>query len=85
MVWFNQLQCFFGCEGHVALDRNPGPGYDTLLLGMIPGDLLSAFPHRQYVCMYVCMHACMHACMHVCMYGWMDACMYVYNYVCMHI
>ena len=26
-------------EGHVALDRNPGPGYDTLLLRMIPGDL----------------------------------------------
>ena len=23
------------------------PGYDTLLLRMIPGDLLSAFPHRQ--------------------------------------
>ena len=34
--------------GHVALDRNPGPGYDTLLLRMIPGDLLSAFPHRQF-------------------------------------
>ena len=32
---------------HVALDRNPGPGYDTLLLRMIPGDLLSAFTHRQ--------------------------------------
>ena len=30
------------------LDRNPGPGYDTLLLRMIPGDLLSAFPHRQF-------------------------------------
>ena len=38
----------FGSEGHVALDRNPGPGYDTLLLRMIPGDLLSAFPHRQF-------------------------------------
>ena len=32
----------------VALDRNPGPGYDTLLLRMIVGDLLSAFPHRQF-------------------------------------
>ena len=21
----------FGSEGHAALDRNPGPGYDTLL------------------------------------------------------
>ena len=39
---------FFGSEGHVALDRNPGTGYDTLLLRMIPGDLLSAFPHRQF-------------------------------------
>ena len=48
LVWFNPLQCFFGSEGHVALDRNPGPGYDTLLLRMIPGDLLSAFPHRQF-------------------------------------
>ena len=38
----------FGSEGHVALDRNPGPGYDTLLLRMIPGDLLSACPHRQF-------------------------------------
>ena len=43
LVW-----CFFGSEGHVALDRNPGPGYDTLLLRIIPGDLLSAFPHRQF-------------------------------------
>ena len=38
----------FGSEGHVALDRNPRPGYDTLLLRMIPGDLLSASPHRQF-------------------------------------
>ena len=44
----NPLFCFFGSEGHVALDRNPGPGYNTLLLRMIPGDLLSAFPHRQF-------------------------------------
>ena len=48
LVWFNPLLCFFGSKGHVALDRNPGPGYDTLLLRMIPGDLLSAFPHRQF-------------------------------------
>ena len=38
----------FWQEGHVALDRNPGPEYDTLLLRLIPGDLLSAFPHRQF-------------------------------------
>ena len=31
-----------------SADRNPGPGYDTLLLRMIPGDLLSVFPHRQF-------------------------------------
>ena len=47
-VWFNPLECFFGSEGHVALDRNPGPGYDTLLLRLIPGYLLSACPHRQF-------------------------------------
>ena len=45
---FNPLLCFFGSEGHVALDRNPGPGYDTLLLRRITGDLLSAFLHRQF-------------------------------------
>ena len=27
----------FGIESHVALGRNPGPGYDTLLLLLIPG------------------------------------------------
>ena len=48
LVWFSSLLCFFGSKGHVALDRNPGPGYDTLLLRMIPGDLLSAFPHRKF-------------------------------------
>ena len=31
-----------------ALDRNPGMGYDTLLLRMIPGDILSAIPHRHF-------------------------------------
>ena len=39
---------FFGIEGHVALDRNPGPGHNTLLMRLIPGDLLSACPHRQF-------------------------------------
>ena len=48
LVWFDPLQRFFGNEGHVALDINPGTGYDTLLLRMIPGDLLSACPHRQF-------------------------------------
>ena len=44
----DQLKCFFGIEDHVALDGNPGPGYNTLLLRLIPEDLLSACPHRQF-------------------------------------
>ena len=50
LVWFSLIHysAFFGSEGHVALDRNPGPGDNTLLLRMIPGDLSSAFPHRQF-------------------------------------
>ena len=48
-VWLiNPLQCLFGIDGHVALDRNPGPEYNTLLLRLIPGDLLSACPHGQF-------------------------------------
>ena len=35
-------------EGHVTLDRNPGPGYNTLLLRLILGDILSACPHSQF-------------------------------------
>ena len=45
----NPLKCFFDIEGHVALDRNLGPGHSTLLVRMIPGDLLSACPHRHAV------------------------------------
>ena len=39
MIMINPLYCFFGSEGHVALDRNPGQGLNTLLLRMMPGDL----------------------------------------------
>ena len=39
---------FFGIESHVALDINTGPVYNALLLRLIPGDLLSACPHRQF-------------------------------------
>ena len=46
--WLIYNSAFFNVEGHVALDRNPGPWYDTLLLRLIPGDLLSACPHRQF-------------------------------------
>ena len=35
----NSLECFFSIEGHETLDSNLGPGYDTLLLRLIPGDL----------------------------------------------
>ena len=38
---------FLGSEGHVTLDRNPGPGYNTVLLQLIQ-DLLSACPLRQF-------------------------------------
>ena len=31
------IECFFCIECHVALDRNPVPGYDTLLLRLISG------------------------------------------------
>ena len=48
LIWLIHYSTFFGSEGHVALDRNPGTGYITLLLRMIPGDLLSAWPHRQF-------------------------------------
>ena len=48
MVCFTPLLYFFGSEGYVALDRNPGLGYYTLLLRLIPGYILSAYPHRQF-------------------------------------
>ena len=44
----NPLKCFFGIKGYVALDRNQGLGYNTLLLRLIPRYLLSACPHRQF-------------------------------------
>ena len=47
-LMINPLERSICIEGHVALNINPGPGYDTLLLQMIPGDPLSAFPHRQF-------------------------------------
>ena len=28
----NPLYCFFCIEGHLALERNLGPGYNTLIL-----------------------------------------------------
>ena len=50
LVQFSQTSYFYHCiypsKGHVALDRQLGPGFNTLLLQMIPGDLLSACPHR---------------------------------------
>ena len=40
----NYFKCFF----HEALDRNPGPGYNNLLLRLIPEDLSSPCVHRQF-------------------------------------
>ena len=48
MIIINPLQLFYGIESHVALDRNPEPGYNTLLLRLIPGDLYIACLHRQF-------------------------------------
>ena len=48
MIMINQLKCFFGIEDNIALERNPVPGYNTLLLGLIPGDPLSACPNRKF-------------------------------------
>ena len=48
MVYSSIHKCFFGIEGRAALDRNPGLGYNTLLFRLIPGDLYSACPHRQF-------------------------------------
>ena len=42
------FECFFVIECHAVPDRNPGPGYNTLLLRLIPGDLYSAWPDRQF-------------------------------------
>ena len=39
---------FLICTTLVALDRNPGQGYNTLLLRLVPGDLLSACPHIRF-------------------------------------
>ena len=49
MIMINPLECFFSIKGHVAVDRNPGPGYDALLLQLIPGDLYCVCAHyRQF-------------------------------------
>ena len=48
MIMVNPLKCFFGIKSHVALDRNLGPGYNTQLLQLIPGDRLGACSHRQF-------------------------------------
>ena len=48
MMMINPLKCFYGIKGHAALDGNLGPGYKTLLLRLVPEDLLSACPHGQF-------------------------------------
>ena len=48
MIMINPLEYIFGIEGQVEQDRNMGPGYNTLLLWLVPGDLYSACPQRQF-------------------------------------
>ena len=43
---YHDYNAFFNID--VSLDRNPGLGYNSLLLQLIPGDLLSACSHRQF-------------------------------------
>ena len=42
------FKCLFGIEDHVALDRNAGVGYNTLVLQLIQGDILSECPRGQF-------------------------------------
>ena len=42
------IRVLFLHQSHVALDRNLEPGYNALLLQLIPGDLSSACPDRQF-------------------------------------
>ena len=44
----NPLWCFFGIIGHIALDKNPGLGCNNLLMRLIWGDILSAWPQWQF-------------------------------------
>ena len=46
----------FDIEGHIALDRNAGPGYNTLLLRFIP-DLYSECPQRQFHTLHGHLHS----------------------------
>ena len=48
MLLINPLQFFSSIEDHVALDRNSGLEYDTLLLWLIPGDFYSVSPNKQF-------------------------------------
>ena len=46
----NLLECIFCIEGHVALDRNPGPRYNTLLLPLILAKLLPQRLNESFGC-----------------------------------
>ena len=48
MIMINPLECFSGIKGQVALDRNPGWGYNTLILQLIPGNCYDTCTHIQY-------------------------------------
>ena len=47
-LWTIHLRAFFRIEGHVALDMNPGPVHNTLLLLLIRGELSSEDPYSRY-------------------------------------
>ena len=68
MIDLIHYRVFLGCE---ALDRNLGAGYNTLLLRLIPGDLLSACPHRQFhtLCELFGLHCPTPTLMHACNAG----------------
>ena len=39
----------FGIEDHLTIDRNLALGFNTLLLRLIPGDLYSSCPNKQFL------------------------------------
>ena len=53
------LECSLGIICHVALHvhRNPGVGFNTLLMQLSPGDLYIACPQRQFHTLHSLSHS----------------------------